>query len=172
MSTTRVNKTQLCIGITALLVGVLVYLVDRPPDTAYFLTGWAKNISLYGRIPTIFGPVGKNFPAFAHVFSFILITAGILGSRRRGYLYICIFWLFIDGAFELGQRYDSLPLMFIPSWFEGIPFLENTANFFRLGTFDYRDLASFFLGTVVAYIVLVTTMERREFHEKGECQIY
>lgn len=172
MSTTRVNKTQLFIGIAVLLVGVLVYLVDRPPDTAYFLTGWAKNISLHDRIPNMFGPAGKSLPAFAHVFSFILITAGILGCRRRGYLYICLFWLFVDGAFELGQRYDSIPLRLIPAWFEGIPFLENTANFFRLGTFDYLDLVSFFLGTVLAYIVLVTTMERREFHENEERQIY
>ena len=172
MNTAKINKVQIFIGIVALLGGVLVYLIDRPPDTAYFLAAWAKNISLHDRIPNIFGPLGKSLPAFAHVFSFILITTGILGSRKRGYLYICLFWLFVDGAFELGQRYDSIPLSFIPMWFEGIPFLENTANFFRLGTFDYLDLASVFLGTVLAYIVLVTTMERREFHEKEERQIY
>jgi hypothetical protein len=172
MNTAKINKAQIFIGIATLLVGVLVYLGDRPPDTAYFLAGWAKDISFHDKIPTIFGPIGKSLPSFTHVFSFILITAGILGSRKRGYLYICLFWLFVDGAFELGQRYDSIPLSFIPMWFEGIPFLENTANFFRLGTFDYLDLTSFFLGTVLAYIVLVTTMERREFHEKEERQIY
>jgi len=171
MKTTKINKVQIFIGIIALLVGVLVYLIDRPPDTAYFLTRWAEGISLHDRIPNIFGPYGKNIPAFAHVFSFILMSAGILGCRRRGYFYICLFWLFVDGAFELGQRYDSISVMLIPAWFEGIPFLENTANFFRLGTFDYLDLASFFLGTVVAYIVLLATMERRDFHETEVHQI-
>jgi hypothetical protein len=164
MNTPKINKAQIFIGIAAFFVGLLVYLIDRPPDTAYFLAGWAKDISLHDRIPNMFGPVGKSLPAFAHVFSFILITAGILGSRKRGYLFICIFWFFIDGAFELGQKYSSVPLKFIPDWFEGIPFLENTANFFLLGTFDYLDLAFFFLGTVFAYMVLLITTEESNPH--------
>jgi hypothetical protein len=158
----KINRVQILIGVIALLAGVLVYLIDRPPDTAYFLAGWAKDISLYDRIPNIFGPVGKSLPAFAHVFSFILITAGILGSGRRGYLTICLFWLFIDGAFELGQRYSSIPLRFIPDWFEGIPYLENTASFFSSGTFDSMDLIAILTGTIVAYILLRITEKRNK----------
>ena len=153
----RINRVQILIGVIAFLVGVLVYLIDRPPDTAYFLAGWAKDISLHGRIPNMFGPVGKSLPTFAHVFSFILITAGILGSRKRGYLFICLFWLVIDVAFELGQKYSSVPLKFIPDWFEGIPFLENTANFFHSGTFDIIDLIAILTGTILAYILLIIT---------------
>ncbi len=166
MHSTKANALQILIGIATLLVGLLVYLIDRPPDTAYFLAGWAKDISLHDKFPNMFGHIGSSFPAFAHVFSFILITAGILGSRKRGCLFICLFWLLIDGAFEMGQRYSSTPLKFIPSWFDGIPFLENTANFFRLGTFDYLDLIAFLLGTVFAYIILTFTMERRTGYEK------
>lgn len=166
MKSTKVNKLQILIGFAALLAGLFVYLIDRPPGTTYFLAGWAKDISFYDRIPNMFGHIGSSLPAFAHVFSFILITAGILGSSKRGCLFICIFWLLIDGAFEMGQRYSSIPLKFIPSWFDGIPFLENTANFFRLGTFDYLDLIAFLLGTVFAYIILTLTMERRKGYEK------
>ncbi len=161
MKSEKINKLQILIGLAALLVGLLIYLIDRPPDTAYFLAGWAKDISLHGKIPNMFGHIGSSLPAFAHVFSFILITAGILGSSKRGCLFICIFWLLIDGAFEMGQKYSSIPLKMIPDWFDGIPFLENTANFFRLGTFDYLDLIAFLLGTVFAYIILTITMERR-----------
>jgi hypothetical protein len=153
----RINWVQILIGVIALFVGVLVYLIDRPPDTAYFLAGWARDISLHDTFPNMFGPVGKSLPAFAHVFSFILITAGILGSHRRGYLYICLFWLFIDGAFELGQKYSSLPLKVIPGWFEGIPVLENTANFFRSGTYDSIDLIAIVTGAILAYILLLIT---------------
>ena len=166
MYPTKVNVLQILIGITTLLVGLLVYLIDRRPDTTYFLAGWAKDISFYDRIPNMFGPVGSNLPAFAHVFSFILITAGILGSRKRECLFICLFWLLIDGAFEMGQRYSSIPLKMIPDSFYEIPFLENTANFFRLGTFDYLDLIAFLFGTVFAYIILTITMERRKDYEK------
>ena len=158
----KINKAQILIGVIVLLIGVLVYLVDRPPDTAYFIDSLAREISLHDRIPNIFGPVGKSLPAFAHVLSFILITAGILGSRGKGYLYICLFWLFIDGAFELWQKYSSLPLKFIPDWFEGIPFLENTTNFFRLGTFDSMDLIAILIGTIVAYILLRITERRNK----------
>ena len=168
MHSTKVNRLQILIGIASLLVGLLVYLIGRPPDTAYFLAGWAKDISLYNKIPNMFGPISNTLPAFAHVFSFSLITAGILGSRKRGYLFICLFWLLIDGAFEMGQRYSSIPLKFIPSWFDGIPFLENTGNFFHFGTFDYLDLIAFVLGTIFAYIILTLTMERRKGYEREE----
>ncbi len=158
----KINGVQILIGVGALLVGILVYLIDRSPDSAYFLTGWARHISLHDQIPNIFGPVGKSLPAFSHVFSFILMTAGILGSGRRGYLFICLFWLFIDGAFELGQKYSSIPLRFIPEWFEGIPYLENTASFFHSGTFDSMDLVAILTGTIVAYILLRITEKRNK----------
>jgi hypothetical protein len=162
MESKKVNRLQILIGMAGLLAGLLVYLIDRPPNSTYFLNKIGVETNLHNTLPDIFGRIGYSLPAFLHVFSFILLTAGILSCRKRGYLIICVFWLFVDGAFELGQKYSSELLEYIPRWFDGIPFLENTANFFRLGTFDYVDLIAFSLGTVFAYIVLIITMQRRE----------
>jgi hypothetical protein len=40
------------------------------------------------------------------VFAFILITAGLLGYRKKGYFIICLSWLLVDCAFELGQKFN------------------------------------------------------------------
>jgi len=32
-----INKIQILAGATALFIGILVYLVDRPPDQTYFV---------------------------------------------------------------------------------------------------------------------------------------
>ena len=76
---------------------------------------------------------------------------------------ICLGWFLIDCAFELGQEFNSLLLKIIPDWFAGIPFLENTENYFLYGTFDFIDLAAITIGAVIAYFVLLATnkSERR-----------
>jgi hypothetical protein len=64
----------------------------------------------------------------------------------------------------VGQKFNKLPLKIIPDWFEGIPFLENTKNYFQKGTFDMVDLVAIAFGTLIAYLVLLTTdkSKRRE----------
>ena len=153
----RINKTQILIGTIGLLFGSLVYLIDRPPDHTYFVYSSPINISLFTTIPNIFGLIGNSLPEFIHVFSFILITAGLIFSQKRGYLIICLSWFFIDAAFEVGQRFHNLASKIIPDWFIGIFFLENTENYFLNGTFDFLDLAAIALGTAIAYFVLITT---------------
>ena len=71
-------------------------------------------------------------------------------------------WFLIDSAFELGQRFSSLSLQIIPNWLKGIPFFENTENYFVHGTFDFADLAAIAMGAAVAYFVLIVTDRRRE----------
>jgi len=158
-----INKLQILIGLAGLLIGSLVYLIDRPPDQTYFVYISRINISLHNTIPNLFGILGNTLPDFLHVFSFILITAGLFSCKRRGYLIICLSWFFVDSAFELCQKYNSLPLSIIPDWFEGIPFLENTRNYFQRGTFDMADLVAIAVGTTVAYfVIMLTTSKRRE----------
>jgi hypothetical protein len=158
-----INTRQIFIGIAILLLGSLVYLVDRPPGQTYFVYSSPVNISLNHLIPNLFGPIGNSLPAFVHIFSFILITAGLIGNQKRVYLIICLGWFLVDCAFEFGQKYNSLALNIIPDWFAGIPFLENTKNYFLYGTFDFSDLAAITMGTVIAYFVLLSTnkSERR-----------
>ncbi len=156
-----INKRQILIGMSSLIIGTLVYLVDRSPDQTYFVFSSPFNISLFKTLPIIFGSIGNNLPAFIHAFSFVLITAALVSCRNRGYIIICLSWFFVDCTFELGQKFTSLPLKIIPDWFAGIPFLENTGNYFAHGTFDYFDLIAIAIGTVIAYYVLLATMERR-----------
>jgi hypothetical protein len=77
-------------------------------------------------------------------------------------LIICPSWFLVDSAFELGQKFNDLALKIIPDWFTGIPFLENTENYFLKGTFDYIDLAAIALGTLIAYFALLATYKKRE----------
>jgi hypothetical protein len=158
----RVNKIQILIGVIGLLFGALVYLVDRAPDQIYFVHTSPVNISLFDTVPNLFGFIGGSLPECMHVFSFILITAGLIFCNRRGYLIICLSWFVIDSAFELGQKFTAWPSKILPDWFTGIPFLENTGNYFSQGTFDFIDLPAIAFGTMIAYLVLVATDKRRE----------
>jgi len=157
----QTNKIRIIIGGVALVVGSLIYLVDRPPDQTYFVFSSNIGISLHNSLPNLFGSVGKSLPAFVHVFSFILLTAGLVSCQQRGFLIICLSWFLVDSVFELGQKYHAWSSRTIPDWFTGIPFLENTRNYFLQGTFDFLDLVAITLGTVAAYFVLLLTTKSR-----------
>lgn len=152
-----VNKIQILIGVIGLLFGSLVYLVDRPPEQTYFVYNSSIAISLYNILPNLFGSIGNSLPAFIHVFSFILITAGLIACQKRGYLIVCLSWFLVDCAFEIGQKFKLLAVGIVPDWFEGIPLWENTQNYFINGTFDFHDLIGITSGMIVAYFVLLTT---------------
>jgi len=152
-----INMRQILIGLTVLLLGTLIYLTDRPPEYTYFIYKSFVNISLHNTLPNLFGFIGYSLPSFIHVFSFILITAGLLHCQKRGCIIICVCWFLVDCAFELGQEFNSLLLKIIPDWLEDIPFLENTENYFLYGTFDFIDLAAITIGTTIAYFVLIAT---------------
>lgn len=156
-----INKRRVLIGIVFLLVGAMVYLVARPPDRTYFIYKIGLNIGCYNTLPNFFGFVGSFLPAFIHVFSFILITGGIISCCKRGCLVICLSWFLVDSIFELGQKFPALPIKMIPAWFSKIPILENTENFFLTGTFDYLDMAAISIGALFAYLALLQTMGRR-----------
>ena len=160
----RINKTQILIGVIGLLIGSLVYLIDRPPYQTYFVYSSPINISLSNIIPSLFGAIGNSLPEFIHVFSFILITTGLVCCQKRGYLIICLSWFLVDSAFELGQKFNTWSSSITPDWFTGIPFLENTKNYFQRGTFDMVDLVAIAVGATAAYFVLLTTnkSKRRE----------
>ena len=157
----RTNKTQILIGLIGLLFGSLIYLIDRPPDQTYFVYNSPINISLFNIIPNIFASIGNSLPEFIHVFSFILITAGLIFCQKRGYLIICLSWFLVDCAFELGQKFNTWSSRIIPDWFAGVPFLENTENYFLQGTFDFIDLAAIASGTAIAYFVLQITNKKK-----------
>ena len=157
-----INIRQILIGLSILLLGTLVYVVDRPPDQTYFVCKSFVNISLHNTLPNLFGFIGNSLPSFIHAFSFILITAGLLHCQKRGCLIICACWFLADVVFELGQKFKVLSSTMFPDWFSGILFLENSKNYFLFGTFDFNDLTAIIFGALSAYFVLSITMQRRE----------
>jgi hypothetical protein len=167
----QINKLQIFIGAVCLLIGALVYLIDRPPDFTYFVYRYGIFLSLHDVLPRVFGPFADSLPDFIHTFSFILLTAGILSCGKKAGILISISWLLIDSAFELGQLYSSTALKLIPEWFSRIPFLEATVGYFRRGTFDFNDIAAVFLGAVAACFVVFITMKQGNYYEQKEQQI-
>ena len=157
-----INIRQILIGLSILLLGTLVYIVDRPPYQTYFVYKSFVNISLFNTLPNLFGFIGNSLPSFIHVFSFILITAGLLCCQKRGHITICAFWFFTNIAFELGQKFKIFSLEIIPDWFSGMLFLENSKKYFLLGTFDFNDLTAIVFGTLSAYFILSITLKRKE----------
>lgn len=157
-----INLHQIIIGMIVLSLGILIYLIDRPPDNTYFVYKSFVNISLHNTLPNLFGLIGNSLPSFIHVFSFILITASLISYKKNRCLIVCLAWFLIDCAFEFGQKYYSLLQKMIPDWFIGIPFLENTENYFVHGTFDYFDLLAITIGSLIAYFVLLASIEREE----------
>ena len=157
-----INIRQILIGLAALLLATLIYLIDRPPNHTYFVYKSFVNISLRNTLPNIFGFIGNSLPSFIHVFSFILITAGLLCCQKRGCMIICACWFFTDAIFELGQKFTTLSSTMVPDWFSGILFLENSKNYFLLGTFDFNDLTAIIFGALSAYFVLSATMKGGE----------
>ena len=159
------NRWQILIGIGALLLGSCVYLFDRTPDHTYFIARLGVDTSFYNILPNLFGQMKDCLPSFIHAFSFILITAGIISSKKKGYIIVCAGWFVIDCVFELGQKYNSLILKIIPDWFSGVPFLENSRNYFFRGTFDVIDLAAVLTGSLTGYFVLIITMEKGKYND-------
>jgi hypothetical protein len=162
MSDNSINKLQIFIDLAVLFFRGAVYLIDRPPDSTYFIYRFVRILSLHKSVPNIFGTLGNSLPDFIHVFSFILITAGIVSCGKKGYLIITFAWLIIDCAFELGQRYNSLIIKMIPDWFSGVPILEAVKGYFISGAFDLNDIVAIILGASLAYVVLLKTMVRRK----------
>ncbi len=156
-----INATRILVGAGALALGLLLYLIDRPPDQTYFLFRLGLTSSLYRAVPPVFGHFGGNLPAFLHVFAFILITGGILACGRRGSLVVAICWFATDVAFELGQKFPAWADCLIPHWFDSILLLDATRSYFRFGTFDSMDVLAVAIGAAVGYGALLATMERR-----------
>ena len=88
------------IGLAVLLLGTLVYLVDRVPEETLV----PDSIGLFSPVPSLFGVVGHNLPTFTHVFAFILLTVALLNRSKRISITVCVGWLLVDSAFEVGQH--------------------------------------------------------------------
>lgn len=153
---TLFNRPRLLLGLGALALGVLVYVLDRPAAAIYFLP---DTLHVPTHLRGAFGLAGQHLPTFLHVFAFCLLTASLLRVGRRGALLISGGWGLLDAAFEAGQHEAIAPALarWTPDWFDRVPVLENTAAYFLNGRFDPLDLASIVAGALLALPVILAT---------------
>jgi hypothetical protein len=145
------NRAVVGLGLVVLAAGALVYLVDRPTESAPFF----RLVSLAHLTPTVFGKIGQTLPTFSHVFSFSLWTAAWFRYRHMPAVAACVGWCLFDMAFELGQHASVATFLSerIPPSFERFPILAYSNDYFRSGTFDVSDVISIIAGAGTAYFV-------------------
>jgi hypothetical protein len=161
ISPTNINKIQVFIGMVALFFGAAIYIICSSGHV-YFVPKYLSYLQYPDGIVNFVRIVGGNLPDFIHPFAFILITAGLISSdNRKTQFIICLGWFFLESFFELGQYFKEAYLIIIPSWFENVPVLDQTKNFFLNGTFDLLDIVSFFAAAAAAFCVLLITSQRR-----------
>lgn len=153
----KLTVVLISLAVSALVIGVVVYLFDRHADSIYFVPEW---LVFTNNPQSFFGIVGQHIPTFVHVYAFILLTLVVITDSQEYLRYIlpvCLFWLALDGLFEIAQIkiIGTWIANNTPQWFEGIPFLENTSAYFLSSTFDVGDLASIVLGAISAYISVI-----------------
>ena len=141
------------------MVGVLVYLLDRPNASVYFVPDWW---SIADVTPAVFGLLGQYLPTFSHTFAFILLTTAVMTQRRGAALFACAAWLLVNSLFELAQH-ESLAVKIVewlPGWFSDWPLLDNMAAYFLIGRFDPIDLASILAASIAAYLLILYSTSR------------
>ena len=155
------NLPQLFLGCSFLVLGCLVYLVDRSIPT---MLGLLMPDGLMHDLPRglSFGTLNLHLPTFLHPTALILITASLVPPRRRNDLLICLSWLVINSLFEIGQHAALRASLNICGALEGHPLTAHLLGGYFRGTFDPLDLVSIFAGSVLAYILLQFTKERHD----------
>lgn len=157
------STIRMLLGVLLLLLGTGVYLLDR----SWQQLAIADLIPLTVTLPPLFGVLAGNLPSFAHVSAFALLTAALLDGGRRLNPIICLGWLSVDVAFELGQhpKLAASIANAVPAWFRDVSILDKTPNYFLSGTFDLLDIAFATLGALTAYLVIANTQAQGVCHE-------
>ena len=152
------RKNMLAIALGALCIGVVFYALGRQHSHVYFLPSW---LPLGNYQLGIFDSLGDCLPTFIHAYAFILLTVIVTATSIDKIIPICVAWFTLDSLFEIAQINVIAKWIspHIPGWFSGIPFLENTENYFLFGTFDINDLLSIAAGSVAAYLTVHLTQE-------------
>lgn len=165
MESSRINKKQVLLGCLFLLAGTIEYLVSRPIGSTYFLTKLEPIQSFFHHVPNLYGKLGLFAPEFFHALAFCLISMAFF-STRKSRITICIVWFSVDSIFELGQKYGTQLVGYLPKWFETVPMLENLRNYLVNGRFDIYDLVAIGLGSLTAFFIGELLSKKGGGHEK------
>jgi hypothetical protein len=134
-------------GGAALWLGLLVYLVDRPPSHALLI----PDLGLSGG-HHLFGALGQWLPSAVHALAFSLFTAAAMKPGSATHLGACTFWGVVNAAFEFGQH-----PAFSARWAaelqagagDGV-ITRSILTYLIRGTFDPGDVCAALLGASAA----------------------
>lgn len=155
-----VDRRLALLGLSALVLGSIVYVVDRPAGNLGLIP---ETLNLYGRTPLLFGSLGQQLPAFTHVFAFSLLIAALTEGSHRAVLATCLACFVVESALEVGQhtviaRAVGGVLADRDTGWLGRSLLE----FLQRGHFDSLDMVAICLGSILAYTTIRTLSSRRE----------
>lgn len=141
------------IALSAIAVGVATYAFARSQPALFLPTGWHRPLA-HG-LP---GWLLAGMPTFVHATAMPLLTAIVLGSRRRATLLgICGAWAAVEIGFEAMQHpalRDAL-LSMLPLNAAATGWVAPFANYLRTGGFEWMDIAAALLASTAAYALLV-----------------
>jgi hypothetical protein len=136
-------------ALVALLVGTLVYVVDRDWNTALFLAPvahWQLQPSSW------FSGLGNVLPSFLHAYAISVLLVVVSRHWRGSAPWVCAGWFVVAAALECLQA-DVVTA----GLFDGLRFSTNNLFFLALqdyamlGRFDTNDLMATALGCVAAF---------------------
>ncbi|MBF0302804.1 MAG: hypothetical protein HQK73_07170, partial [Desulfamplus sp.] len=144
--TSSIQYLHIAIGFTGLIVGSIIYLSDRPPESTWFVRKFLYTIgqSIYSTFPDMFVSLDKSMASFLHTFSFTMITGAFIGESKRGCLAAAMIWAVVNVLFEIGQYFDTIAVKLVPDWFEQYELLKTVDDYFIAGCFDFWDIAAIF----------------------------
>jgi len=163
------NWFQIITAISTLIGGAIFYLLGRISGSTYFIPNNFNHLVLTDE----FGLINQALPSLIHPLAFILLTVGVLGCKtKKGILYVSLFWLILDGLFELLQHeaINQLLTPLIPAWFNNVIILDNIKTYMEVGRFDLYDLSFIALGTVAAFFISTMTRKGRTPDEYAQQQ--
>jgi hypothetical protein len=153
MPRARPEIIQIVAAVIVLAIGVLVYLLDRSSTSVYLVPdSWVPGNGL----SPVFGLIGYQLPTFAHTFAFTLFTSALLEPWRWSAHAACAGWWAVGSLFETAQRdtWAAAIAARVPAWFADWPLLDNVADYFLIGRFDWLDLASIGAASLCALVVI------------------
>jgi hypothetical protein len=151
------NFRQILIGVITLACGVMFYICYR--HHSYLTTLLHLDMPRVTEYTIVPHAIWSSLPSYIHVFSFAMITAGLVRFSYITYGLVCCLWIIINILFEIGQYYKHPVMDILPLWFSTIPLLSNSYAYFVHGTYDINDMLAIVLGGCSAYYVMLATAQ-------------
>jgi hypothetical protein len=140
-----------CAG-AMLLLGLAVYLLDRPSGSAWLIPrAWQATSPGHW-----FGPAGPWLPSFVHAFAFSVFTAWCLPRRPPFVAAACLSWALVDTLAEIGQHaaVSAKVAAAVEQAFDGAALAGRVGRYFTQGSFDPADVMAGLAGCALAYLFL------------------